>query len=135
MVSRIYGLADARRSMPSAVRVGKHRMSGAVAHALWLRSQKFFHSFFLWALGMIPSNFRSKFGEQIWEKNFPPPQIFLGQAIGDLVCFFLFLCPVIHCRSLQATVFEISPPNFAGALDLMPCPNRKSYRFDRCIVA
>ncbi len=27
MVSRIYGLADARRSMPSAVRVGKHRMS------------------------------------------------------------------------------------------------------------
>ncbi len=51
MVSRIYGLAEARRSMPSAVRVGKHRMSGAVAQALWLRSQNFFTVFFLgpWA--------------------------------------------------------------------------------------
>ena len=72
MVSRIYGLADARLSTPSAVRVGKHRMSGAVAQALWLRSQKNFHSFFPWALGMIPKNFQIEISEKKFGKKFPP---------------------------------------------------------------
>ncbi len=72
MVRRIYGLADSRRSMPPAVPVGKHRMSGAVAHALGLRSQKFFHIFFPWASGMIPSNFQIEISETKLGKNFPP---------------------------------------------------------------
>ncbi len=72
MVNRIYGLADARRSMRSAVRVGKHRMPGAVAQALGLRSQKFFHSFFPWALGMIPSNCQFEISEKNLGKKFPP---------------------------------------------------------------
>ena len=55
----------------SAVRVGKHRMSGAVTQALCLRSQKFFHSFIPWALGMIPSNFQIEIWGKILGKNFP----------------------------------------------------------------
>jgi len=72
MVSRIYGLADEkRRTMPPLSRIGKHRMSGAVAQALWLRSQKFFHSFFPWVLGMIPSNFQIEISEKNLGKNSP----------------------------------------------------------------
>ncbi len=97
MVSRIYGLADARRSMPSAVRVGKHRMSGAVAQALWLRSQKFFHSFFPWALGMIPSIFQIEILEKNLGKNFPPggrdPQYFYKSTYSSprAMCLYNFI--------------------------------------------
>ncbi len=78
----------------SAVRVGKHRMSGAVAQALWLRSQKCFHSFFPWALGMIPSHFQIENWGKKLGKNFPPggltPNFFSKRYCHQLdTCKFL----------------------------------------------
>ena len=110
MVRRIYGLADSRRSMPPAVRVGKHRMSGAVAQALWLRSQKFFHSFFPWALGMIPSNFQIEISGKKLGKNFPPrgsdPQNFWKSGCIPPRVMCLQSCTQIYLKRRPTEVGE-----------------------------
>ncbi len=64
-------------------------MSGAVAQALWLRSQKFVHSFFSLGLGHDSLKFSNRnFGKKIWEKIFPQggvtPKIFTKALIPPL---------------------------------------------------
>jgi len=128
MVSRIYGLADARHSMPSAVRVGKHRVSGAVAQALWLRSQKFLHSFFPWALCMIPSNFQVEISEKNLGKKFPQgfdPKHFFEVPIpllGQCACnFHRNISKTVPCRPEQNPCAQKDK-----LVDVLP--NRKSDR-------
>ena len=144
MVSRIYGLADSRRRMPPAGHVGKHRMSGAVAQALWLRSENFFHSFFSLCLGhdslqFSGRNFLQKFGKKISPQGGPTPKFFFksidsstrAMCLHNLIAISQKLWPVGRDKVREDK--QKKQKNKMTNLS-MSCPNRKSDRSHSCTV-